>query len=225
MWRSVQPSRRLAHRPASAPATSADAILAREMPHDALPRPLIIAHRGCALRAPENTLASVRAALELPVDAIEIDVYLSADGVPVVMHDPTVDRTTDGHGPVCTLTLAQLNELRAHIGWQERSFPPEPVPTLTRGAGGDAWPPPALRGGEAEGHRAGGAGGDPSGGRAGMGLDVDLLPLDNAALPRAGAAHPGCLALRRLRGHNARSSSWRWRSISVRPASRWRSRT
>jgi glycerophosphoryl diester phosphodiesterase len=100
------------------------------MPPDALPRPLIIAHRGCALRAPENTLASVRAALELPVDGIEIDVYLTADGVPVVMHDPTVDRTTDGHGPVCTLTLAQINELRAHVGWQERTFPPEPVPTL-----------------------------------------------------------------------------------------------
>ena len=95
-----------------------------------LPRPLIIVHRGFAHTAPENTLAAVRAALELPVDAIEIDVYLSADGVPVVMHDPTVDRTTDGHGPVCSLTLAQLNELRAHIGWQERSLPPEPVPTL-----------------------------------------------------------------------------------------------
>ena len=109
----------------------ADAILAREMLHDReRPRPFIIAHRGLAHTAPENTLASVRAALELPVDGIEIDVYLSADGVPVVMHDPTVDRTTDGHGPVCSLTLAQLNELRAHIGWQERSLPPEPVPTL-----------------------------------------------------------------------------------------------
>jgi len=101
------------------------------MAHDReLPRPLIIVHRGFAHKAPENTLAAVRAALELPVDGIEIDVYLSADGVPVVMHDPTVDRTTDGHGPVCSLTLAQLNELRAHIGWQERSLPPEPVPTL-----------------------------------------------------------------------------------------------
>jgi glycerophosphoryl diester phosphodiesterase len=95
-----------------------------------LPRPLIIAHRGLAHNAPENTLASVRAALELPVDGIEIDVYLSADGVPVVMHDPTVDRTTEGHGPVCSLTLAQLNELRAHIGWQERNLPPQPIPTL-----------------------------------------------------------------------------------------------
>jgi glycerophosphoryl diester phosphodiesterase len=102
------------------------------MSHDAPAgaRPLVIAHRGFAHRAPENTLAAVRAALELPVDGIEIDVYLSADGIPVVMHDPTVDRTTDGHGPVCSLTLAQLNELRAHIGWQERSLPPEPVPTL-----------------------------------------------------------------------------------------------
>jgi len=93
-------------------------------------RPLIIVHRGLAQRAPENTLASVRAALELPVDGIEIDVFLSADGVPVVMHDPTVDRTTDGHGPVSAMTLAQLNDLRVHLGWPERSFPPEPVPTL-----------------------------------------------------------------------------------------------
>jgi glycerophosphoryl diester phosphodiesterase len=94
------------------------------------PRPLIITHRGLAHHVPENTLASVRAALETPVDGIEIDVYLSADGVPVVMHDPTLDRTTDGHGPVCSLTLAELNELRAHIGWQERDLPPEPISTL-----------------------------------------------------------------------------------------------
>jgi len=102
------------------------------MLHDASerPRPLIIAHRGLAHRAPENTLASVRAALELPVDGVEIDVYLSVDGIPVVMHDPTVDRTTNGHGAVCTLTLAQLNGLRAHLGWQERTCQPEPIPTL-----------------------------------------------------------------------------------------------
>lgn len=93
-------------------------------------RPLIIAHRGLAQRAPENTLASVRAALELPVDGIEIDVHLTADGVPVVMHDPTVDRATDGHGAVSAMTLAQLKELRVHLGWPERSFPPEPLPTL-----------------------------------------------------------------------------------------------
>ena len=93
-------------------------------------RPLIIAHRGFAHRVPENTIASVRAALELPVDGVEVDVFLSADGVPVVMHDPTVDRTTDGQGPVCALTLAQLNELRVHLGWQGRSCPPEPIPTL-----------------------------------------------------------------------------------------------
>jgi len=92
--------------------------------------PLIIVHRGYSRRAPENTLASVQAALELPVDGIEIDVFLSADGIPVLMHDPMVDRTTDGHGAVCAMTLAELGELRVHLGWAQHRFWPEPVPTL-----------------------------------------------------------------------------------------------
>jgi glycerophosphoryl diester phosphodiesterase len=75
-------------------------------------RPLVIAHRGHWKEAPENTLAAVRAALEYPVEGVEIDVHCTADGVPVVLHDHKVDRTTDGHGPVAGLTLAQVKALR-----------------------------------------------------------------------------------------------------------------
>ena len=59
-------------------------------------RPLIIGHRGASADAPENTLAAFALALEQGADGIELDVQLCADGVPVVMHDDTVDRTCDG---------------------------------------------------------------------------------------------------------------------------------
>ena len=61
-------------------------------------RPLVISHAACGGHAPENTLAGIRKALGFGVDAIEIDVQASADGVPVLMHDLTVDRTTNGSG-------------------------------------------------------------------------------------------------------------------------------
>ena len=85
-------------------------------------RPIVISHAACAGHAPENTLAGVRAALRIGADAIEIDVQCSADGIPVLMHDLTVDRTTGGSGPVARLTLEQLRAL--HAGGQE------PVPAL-----------------------------------------------------------------------------------------------
>jgi len=75
-------------------------------------RPIIICHRGHWKEAPENSLAAVRAALELPVEGVEIDVHCTADGVPIVMHDHEVDRTTDGRGPVAGLTLAQVRAMR-----------------------------------------------------------------------------------------------------------------
>ena len=56
---------------------------------------LVIGHRGAPAEAPENTLAAFRRAAELGVDGFELDVRVSADGVPVVIHDPTLDRTTD----------------------------------------------------------------------------------------------------------------------------------
>lgn len=76
---------------------------------------LVIGHRGAAGAAPENTLPSLRTALEDGVDALEFDLQCSADGRLVVHHDDTVDRTTEGSGPVASLTLAELRELDA--GW------------------------------------------------------------------------------------------------------------
>lgn len=76
--------------------------------------PLLIAHRGGSALAPENTLTAFRQAAEQwPVDMIELDVRATSDGHCVVIHDPTVDRTTDGTGPVNARTLAELQELDA----------------------------------------------------------------------------------------------------------------
>ena len=76
-------------------------------------RSLVVAHRGGAGLAPENTLAAFRRALEHGVDALELDVRLSRDGHPVVIHDATVDRTMEGSGAVAALPLAALQALRA----------------------------------------------------------------------------------------------------------------
>jgi glycerophosphoryl diester phosphodiesterase len=78
-----------------------------------LSRRPVAGHRGNRAHAPENTLESFAQAVALGVDALEFDVRLTADGVPVVHHDPTVDRTTDGTGPVAALTLAELRRLDA----------------------------------------------------------------------------------------------------------------
>lgn len=76
--------------------------------------PLLIAHRGGAALAPENTLLAYRQAIEWwGADILEIDVQPTADGEVVVIHDETVDRTTDGSGPVAGLTLAELQRLDA----------------------------------------------------------------------------------------------------------------
>lgn len=92
--------------------------------------PLRIAHAACKGHAPENTLAGVRAALALGVDAVEVDVHCSADRVPVLIHDATVDRTTDGSGPVSALTLAQLRRLDAGARAFDGRFAGERIPTL-----------------------------------------------------------------------------------------------
>ena len=75
--------------------------------------PKIIAHRGASGHAPENTLAAFQLALDQKADGIELDVMLSADKQVVVIHDETVDRTTNGSGRVRDLTLAQLQKLDA----------------------------------------------------------------------------------------------------------------
>ena len=82
----------------------------------------IYAHRGASAQYPENTLAAFRRALEIGVEGIELDVHLSADGVPMVIHDSTVDRTTNGSGAVAEMTCAALQELDAGSG--------ERIPTL-----------------------------------------------------------------------------------------------
>lgn len=77
---------------------------------------LKIGHRGACGYAPENTLASMRKALELGVDGFEFDIQLSKDGVPVVIHDDTLERTTGGKGLVSDFTLKELQELDAGNG-------------------------------------------------------------------------------------------------------------
>lgn len=85
-----------------------------------LPHPLISAHRGGRDEAPENTMAAFEYAADLGVPGAECDVLLSGDGVPVIIHDETVDRTTDGTGAVHELTVDQLAQLDArstHTDW------------------------------------------------------------------------------------------------------------
>ncbi len=91
--------------------------------------PQVIAHRGASAEAPENTLAAFRRALEIGVDGVELDVHLSADGVPVVIHDPLLERTTDGRGLVKDLDLTGLRRLDAGRRFAER-FAGERIPTL-----------------------------------------------------------------------------------------------
>src|SRR4051812_34175134 len=74
---------------------------------------LVIAHRGNRARAPENTIASLQQGIDLGADAIEFDVRMSRDGVPVVIHDADVDRTTNGAGAVASRTYAELRSLDA----------------------------------------------------------------------------------------------------------------
>ncbi len=76
----------------------------------------IIGHRGAPAEAPENTLASFRRALKLGVAAVELDVQLTKDGRLAVIHDETLDRTTNGRGPVRDFTLAELKQLDAGQG-------------------------------------------------------------------------------------------------------------
>lgn len=87
-----------------------------------LDTPLIIGHRGASAGAPENTLAAIGLAAEERAHGVELDVRLSADGNVVLLHDATVDRTTDGSGAVSRLTTEQLRSLDAGMG--------QPIPTL-----------------------------------------------------------------------------------------------
>ncbi|MEM9517822.1 MAG: glycerophosphodiester phosphodiesterase family protein [Actinomycetota bacterium] len=93
-------------------------------------RPLaIIGHRGAARYAPENTMASFRRALNLGASGFEFDVHLTGDGEPIVIHDPTLDRTTSGSGAVMDATMADLRSLDAGT-WFGPEFQGERLPGL-----------------------------------------------------------------------------------------------
>ncbi|WP_447985232.1 glycerophosphodiester phosphodiesterase [Nitrospira sp. Nam74] len=85
-------------------------------------KPLRIGHRGAAGHVLENTIGSIETAIELGVDYVEIDLRLTRDGHVVVLHDATIDRTTNGHGRIKDLTLAQLKRIKTKDG--------QHVPTL-----------------------------------------------------------------------------------------------
>lgn len=92
-------------------------------------RPMIIAHRGWSGKAPENTMAAFRLAMELDVDGIELDVHMSRDGHVVICHDERLERTTDGSGLIVEHDLDQLKRLDAGR-WFSEEFAGERIPTL-----------------------------------------------------------------------------------------------
>jgi glycerophosphoryl diester phosphodiesterase len=96
-------------------------------------KPYLMAHRGNRALCPENTLASFRQALVDGADILETDLHLTADGTFVCIHDATVDRTTDGSGPVAEMSLQEIKALSAARGWPQ--FSSERVPTLAELAG------------------------------------------------------------------------------------------
>lgn len=98
---------------------------------NSVPAGLVLGHRGAPVEAPENTLRSFRLALEHGADGIELDVQPSADGVPVVIHDDTVDRTTGGRGVVAGLSWTALARLDAGAGYRGGgSGTHDPIPRL-----------------------------------------------------------------------------------------------
>ncbi len=90
-----------------------------------LPRPRVFGHRGASASAPENTLPAFAMAVEDGADYLELDVHGAADGVIVVLHDDTVDRTTDGSGPVREMAWSQLETLDAGYRFEaaDSSYP------------------------------------------------------------------------------------------------------
>lgn len=92
-------------------------------------RPSVIAHRGASAEAPENTIAAFELAIEQGADGIELDIHLSRDDQPVVIHDFTLERTTDGSGPVRQRSVRELKRLDAG-GWRGARFQGQRVQTL-----------------------------------------------------------------------------------------------
>ena len=92
-------------------------------------RPLVIAHRGYSLVAPENTLQAYQKAIEAGADMVEMDINLTKDGIPVMIHDHFLERTTNGTGLVEQYTLEELKKLDAGYHFQP-GIDPVPIPTL-----------------------------------------------------------------------------------------------
>ena len=92
--------------------------------------PLIVAHRGNNRFAPENTLISYKQAIEAGAPIVELDLQYSGDGVIILMHDKTLDRTTSGAGEVNSKSYAELKKLDAGI-WKDSKYAGEPVPSFT----------------------------------------------------------------------------------------------
>jgi len=90
---------------------------------------MIIGHRGAAALAPENTHSAIKKAADTGINWIEIDVQLTADDIPVIFHDETVNRCTDGRGKLARFTLPQLKQLDAG-SWFSDQFINERIPTL-----------------------------------------------------------------------------------------------
>ena len=100
--------------------------------------PVVVAHRGASATYPENTLEAFEGAVSAGADIVEPDVRLTADGTPVVMHDVDVAATTNGHGFVHTLSLAEVKRLDASAGKGPRAEVPtldEALSTLSGRAG------------------------------------------------------------------------------------------
>lgn len=97
------------------------------------PLPCVFAHRCGGALAPENTLAGLRMAAKMGIQAVEFDVMLSADSSPWLIHDETLERTTSGHGRVCETLDRVLHNLDAGL-YQHRAFAGERLPTLEAAA-------------------------------------------------------------------------------------------
>ena len=91
--------------------------------------PRVIGHRGAAAYAPENTLVGFQVAAQQGVTWVEFDVRLTKDGVPVLLHDDDLDRTTNGVGPVANTTIDEIKKLDAG-SWFDKKFTGQRVPTL-----------------------------------------------------------------------------------------------
>jgi len=96
---------------------------------ETFPRPILLAHRGDLAHAPENTLPAFSQAIQKDADGVELDAKLTADGHVIVIHDETIDRTTDGKGKVTSFTLEAIRKLDAG-SWFDPKFAGTKVPLL-----------------------------------------------------------------------------------------------